>query len=271
MLESIRRRGVRLKEMNGRILKAHVQIAGSLSRSYPVDLILVTVKAYDTRKVARMLRTAVGPGTVILTLQNGLGNVEALSREVGREPILAGSTGESAMSVGPGDVEHTGRGRTWIGELNGEVSQRCLAISEVFRNSGFSSEISSHIDGIIWAKAIVNSVVNPISALTGLPNGELRSVAFRRLAEKVVEEGQRVARAVGVHPNPHPRRLMSEILSSTSRNKSSMLKDLENKRTTEIRELNGAISSLGKLHRVGTPYNDFLTALIVGREMSARR
>ena len=271
MVEAIRRRGIRLCEINGRILRARVQIDRSLIGSDTVDLILVTVKAYDTRKVASMLGRAIGPETVILTLQNGLGNVEALTREVGREPVLAGSTSESAMSRGPGIVVHTGRGRTWIGELKGEVSKRCLTINEVFRRSGFSSEISGDIEGIIWAKAIVNSAVNPISALTSLPNGELRSLALRRLGEKVVEEGERVARAVGAHPNPDPRRLMSEILSSTSRNKSSMLKDLENRRRTEIRELNGAISRLGKRHQVGTPYNDVLTALIVGREMSARR
>ncbi len=271
VLEAVRRRGIRLRETNGRILRARVQIAGSLSRSDPVDLILVTVKAYDTRKVASTLRKMTGSNAAILTLQNGLGNVEALSREVGREPVLAGSTSESAMSIGPGDVIHTGRGRTWIGELDGEVSKRCLAINEVFRKSGFSSEISADIDGVLWAKAIVNSAINPISALTGLRNGELRGFALRKLGEKVVKEGERVARAARASPSPHPRHLMSQVLSLTSRNKSSMLEDIENKRTTEIRELNGAISRLGKRHRVATPYNDLLTSLIVGREMSAKR
>lgn len=247
-----------------------MQIDESLSRYQQVDLILVTVKAYDTRKVASMLRIAIGPRTAILSLQNGLGNVEALSREVKRESVLAGSTGESAMSIGPGEVIHTGRGRTWIGELDGKVSKRCLAINEVFRKSGFASEITVNVNGILWAKAIVNSAVNPISALTGLPNGELRRLALKELGEKVVKEGETVARAAGVSPRPYPRRLMSDVLSLTSRNKSSMLQDIENKRMTEIRELNGAISRFGKRFGVGTPYNDLLTTLIIGRETSVK-
>ena len=270
MVEAVRKRGVRLSETNGRVLRARIQIEESLSRSDPVDLILVIVKAYDTKKVARMLRKTMASKAAILSLQNGLDNVEGLSREVGRESVLAGSTSESAMSVGPGDVIHTGRGRTWIGELDGEVSKRCLAINEVFRRAGFFSEISGDVNGILWAKAIVNSAVNPISALTGLPNGELRRFSLRKLGEKVVKEGETVARAAGVSPIPDPRHLMSDVLSLTSRNKSSMLRDIENKRMTEIRELNGAISRLGKRYRVGTPYNDLLTELIIGRETSAK-
>ncbi len=253
------------------MLKARIQIDDSLSRSDPVDLVLVTVKAYDTRKVASMLRKTVGQKTAVLSLQNGLGNVEALSREVWRGSVLAGSTSESAMSLGPGDVIHTGRGRTWIGELDGLVSKRCLAINEVFRKSGFASEVSGNVRGLLWAKAIVNSAVNPISAMTGLPNGELRGFALRKLGEKVVKEGERVALAAGVSPSPRPIRLMSDVLLLTRRNKSSMLEDIENKRMTEIRELNGAISRVGKRHRVGTPYNDLFTALIIGREISAKQ
>lgn len=271
VIEAVQRRGVRLRESNGRVLKARIQIDDSLSRSDPVDLVLVTVKAYDTRKVASMLRKTVGQKTAVLSLQNGLGNVEALSREVWRGSVLAGSTSESAMSLGPGDVIHTGRGRTWIGELDGLVSKRCLAINEVFRKSGFASEVSGNVRGLLWAKAIVNSAVNPISAMTGLPNGELRGFALRKLGEKVVKEGERVALAAGVSPSPRPIRLMSDVLLLTRRNKSSMLEDIENKRMTEIRELNGAISRVGKRHRVGTPYNDLFTALIIGREISAKQ
>ena len=135
----IRRRGVRLRETTGRILRARIEITESLSRRDVVDLILVAVKAYDTRNVASMLSKSAGPETAILSLQNGLGNVEALSRKLGRKSVLAGSTSEGAMSLGPGDVVHTGRGRTWIGEFDGEVSNRCLAIRKAFRRAGFSS------------------------------------------------------------------------------------------------------------------------------------
>lgn len=270
VLRVIRRRGVRLKETTGRILRARIETNESLSRGHVVDLVLVTVKAYDTEEVASMLGKSARPKTVILSLQNGLGNIEALSRQVGKKSVLAGSTSEAAVSTGPGDVVHAGRGKTWIGELQGEVSRRCLVIKRAFRKAGFLCEISRDINGVVWAKTIVNSAINPISALTGLRNGDIGRFGLRNLATEIVKEGERVASAVGVSLRPDPRQLMSDILSSTRRNKSSMLVDLENHRMTEIRQLNGALSRLGAKHRIATPYNDLLTALVMTREISAR-
>ncbi len=271
VVDTIRKRGVRLKEITGRIARARIAAKESLSRDVNAELILVTVKAYDTENLARHLKKSARTETTILSLQNGLGNIEKLSRQLGRMSVLAGCTSEAAMSLGPGDVVHTGTGRTWIGEPNGGISKRCLAINRVFRKASFASGVSNDIKGVLWAKTIVNSAINPISALTRLPNGDLQSPAgLRQLASIVVEEGAAVGRALGVALRPDPKTLISQVLSSAARNKSSMLLDVESGKKTEIRQLNGFISAAGTRHGVPTPYNDFLTALVVGLESSPR-
>jgi len=271
VVDAIQRRGVRLKEITGKVVRARINAKESVSRNDRAELILVTVKAFDTEKVARRLKKSARAETAILSLQNGLGNIETLSRRLGAAPLLGGSTSEGAMSLGPGNIVHTGRGRTWVGELDGSSSKRSLAINRVFRKAGFASQVSRDIRGVLWSKTIVNSAINPISALTRLSNGDLQRVTgLRQVATRVVDEGMAVGREVGVSLRPDPKRLISQVLSSTARNKSSMLLDIESGKKTEIRQLNGSLSVVGKRLRVAMPYNEFLTALVVGLEISSR-
>jgi 2-dehydropantoate 2-reductase len=203
----------------------------------------------------------------VLSLQNGLGNVEELARKLGADSIIAGTTTEGAMTIGPGEVVHTGRGMTWVGEMNGKVSGRCLAIERAFRKAGFSTIISNNIKGVLWAKAIVNSAINPISAIAHVRNGDVRRIPeLRGIASKAVDEGRAVARASGILVKPSPKSLLARVLAQTPRNKSSMLQDIEAGRKTEIRQLNGSISRLGSLVGVSTPFNDLLTKLVLALE-----
>ena len=273
VVDSINRKGVKVRELNGRLIETRIKAATPPSDIDNAQLVLVTVKAYDTKNVARLLSKTVGSAAAVMSLQNGLGNLETLSSYLRRDSILGGSTTEGALSIGPGFVVHTGRGKTWLGELNGRPSKRSLAIRNSFRDAGFDTEVSKYIEGVLWNKAIVNSVINPISALTRLANGELGSVpGLRRLASKILREGMRVARRARVPSlDETPRKFLSQVLSSTARNKSSMLQDIERAQRTEILQLNGSISIIGRRHKLATPYNDFLTMLILGLERSQRK
>lgn len=270
IVDSIRKKGVRIRESRGKVIRARMEASSSLSKDDNAELVLVTVKAYDTENVARRLLTSVGSEAAVLSLQNGFGNVEALSRRLGRRRVLGGTTTEGVMSIGPGSLIHTGQGRTWIGELDGRTSKRCLIIKGAFCTAGFKTQVTKNIEGMLRAKAIVNSAINPISALTRLPNGDLHSVpGLRRVVSAVVEEGIAVMRAGEISSvEPDPRPLLSKVLSSSAQNKSSMLRDIEEGKKTEIHQLNAALSLLGKRKSVPTPYNNLLTALILGLERS---
>jgi len=268
---SIEERGVRIRELSGRIVHMHIQTRTRLSRLDKPDLVLVTVKAYDSETVALLLRKSVMRNVPVLSLQNGLGNAEELTRHFGADSTIAGTTTEGAMTTEPGAVIHTGRGMTWVGEMNGKLSDRCLTIQRAFRKAGFTTIISNNIKGVLWAKAIVNSAINPITAIARVRNGDVRKIPeLRKCASQVVDEGIAVAEANGVLLKPSPKTLLAKVLALTMRNKSSMLQDIEAGRKTEIRQLNGLISHRGRLVRVSTPFNDMLTKLVLALERSHR-
>jgi 2-dehydropantoate 2-reductase len=268
----IEKKGVIIREPSGKIVRSHINIRTRLSKDDRPELVLVTVKAYDTEEVGSLLMQSVGSSVPVLTLQNGLGNVDALERNLGSDSIISGTTTEAALSDGPGRVIHTGSGTTWLGEINGEISQRCLAIARVFRAAGFATVVTNNAKGVIWSKAIVNSAINPISAITRLRNGDLlQSPELREIAYEVINEGSSLARANGILLKPTPKRLLARVLGLTSNNKSSMLQDLEAGRRTEIGQLNGYISRLGNRVGIGTPLNDLLTKMVLFLEHRARR
>jgi 2-dehydropantoate 2-reductase len=266
---SIEKNGVNIQELSGKTVRALVETRTRMSRRDKPDLVLVTVKAYDTVGVATFLEKSVNHHVPVLSLQNGLGNIQTLERRLGSDWTLAGTTTEGALITGPGKVIHTGSGMTWVGEMNGRVSERCLAIGKAFRKAGFHTVISNNIKGVLWTKAIVNSAINPISAITHVRNGDVyKRPVLRQIASMIIEEGIAVANANGILLKPSPKSLFAKVLALTSRNKSSMLQDIEAGRNTEIRQLNGAISRLGTLAGVSTPFNDLLTKLVLAIEQS---
>src|SRR5712692_5434065 len=121
-VSDIRRRGLRVRGLDGRVARVQVQVGRSPADLRGFELVLFAVKAYSTREAARQHGGRVGSGTTVLTLQNGLGNVEVLSRWFGAGRVVAGSTTEASLLLGPGSVLHSGRGRTLVGELDGARS-----------------------------------------------------------------------------------------------------------------------------------------------------
>jgi len=234
------------------------------------EVLIIAVKAYDTKVMAASYRRMVPLETSVLSLQNGLGNIETL-QSVLKNEVLAGSTTEGAFSLGPGFVVHTGRGLTVIGDPQGTKSDTGLRIKIAFESAGFQTKISSNMAGVLWTKAIVNAAINPLSGLTRLPNGALaKSAEIRKIGFRVMDEGISVSRAERVRLTGDPRKLWRRILLSTKANKSSMLQDIEIGKMTEIRQLNGAILARGKKRGIETPINGILTRLVLGIEESSK-
>ena len=269
VVDSVRRTGLTLIERSEKILLYRIQVKQFLSVRDNPDLVLLTVKAYDTESAAIHLARVLSHKTTVLSLQNGLGNIETLSRHLPRHEIIAGSTTEPALLTRPGVVKHTGSGITWLGEYRRKSSKPANLIKRIFRGAGFKTELRANIERVIWSKAIVNSAINPVSALAGVSNGEiLRIPHLKDAALKLLSEGAAVARAYGILPSPSPIGLFSRITEATRTNRSSMLRDIESRRMTEIRELNGLIASYGKSSGILVPCNSFITDLVLGLEAS---
>lgn len=232
------------------------------------DLVIVFVKATLTESAMRDALGLVGERTMVLTLQNGLGNVEKLNAAAGAAHVVAGTTGHGSTLLGPGRIRHAGSGDTVIGEQDGTRSERIAALASAFEKAGIVTKISENVMGLIWTKLIVNVGINALTAVTGLRNGQLvEHPETEDLMRAAIEEACAVAGAKGIRfevddPLEHTR----AIAKRTGENRSSMLQDVLAKRRTEISVINGAVVEEGERLGVPVPVNTVLTKLIQVRE-----
>ncbi|HEX4920853.1 MAG TPA: 2-dehydropantoate 2-reductase [Candidatus Bathyarchaeia archaeon] len=268
----IRRNGVFVREQSGEISRQQMAVKQSLSTNDDPDFVILTVKAFDTDEAARSQLKSVELNTTVLTIQNGLGNTETLRRYLPPRSIIAGSTTEGVTRIAPGVVNYSGTGTTWIGELDGRLTQRCSIIQAILVESGLEANVSKNILGVLWLKAIVNSAINPISAIAHANNVELLEAPdLLNACNRVVREGMKIATANGILLPASPTSVLKRVLTSTAANKSSMLQDIEGGRQTEIRQLNGVLSQAAKKLGLPAPNNLLLTRLILGLEALRHR
>ena len=234
------------------------------------DLILVFVKSHATRDAALAALSMLKTDTMVLTLQNGLGNAEQIAAVVGADRVVVGTTAMGAIMYGPGHIVDGGKGVTHIGKFTGSATRRLYEIAAVFSRSGVYTIVDANVEALRWAKLTINAGLNAISAVTGLTNGQLAAYPeTQELMIRAVAEAECVAKARGVTLPPGDRQ--AEVLAiarATKDNKSSMLQDVLKRRRTEIEAINGAIVSEGMRLGVPTPINDALTLMVKALERS---
>jgi len=258
-VRAIRNGGLRLLGDGRR--RVRVAAAEDLADVDPTELVVLTTKAYDTERAVAILRRWAEERTKVLTLQNGLGNLELLRRWKGRR-AFGGITTMGATLVGPGRVRIAGLGKTVVG--SDADARGAHAIAEALTSSGIPTSTTSDIVHEMWGKTVVNACINPTTAILGVTNGRLlESAVIRRLLSAVCEECVAVASREGVDLSARELRNKAfKVARNTARNKSSMLQDVENGKRTEIRQINGAFVALGDRHGVPTPLNDVLAAMV---------
>jgi 2-dehydropantoate 2-reductase len=231
------------------------------------DMVLVQVDASATPQAARIARACLGPSGFALTLQNGIGNWEALAEELGVGRVVAGSTYNSGAALGPGRVLHSNLGPTELGEIDGSLSERCMEIARLLSEGGLPTQVSPHVVGVVWSKFVHNCAINPVSALTGLRPGEIaRDPAAARLLDLVLDEVLAVVAAAGVRlPEDDPRGHIRDHCWERY-NRPSMLQHLESGRRTEIDALNGALVARARGLGVPVPVNEAVVAAVKARE-----
>ena len=236
-----------------------------------VDLVVVLVKSYHTRAAIEKARPIVGAETVVMSLQNGLGHEEILTEVVGKERVLAGKTYAGGVLLAPGHVIAGTKGKyTYIGELDGRITERAQKIAETFTRAGLATEVSANIMGTIWDKLLINVATGALAGITRLPYGGLYSVPeVRDCALAAVSEGIAVAKALGVKlTSDRPEdawTLAGEGLPKEF--KTSMLQSIEKGAPTEIDFINGSVVRCGERAKVPTPVNSALVACVKGIEL----
>ncbi len=253
--------GIKIEGLSGD-MTVPVQATTSIPQESP-DLTMICVKATKTRDVAQAIKPALGPNTHVLTLQNGIGNMEILSEILGEEKICGGVTSEGATVLGPGHIRHAGQGETFIGSAH--VSKdKIERIVSVFNDAGFHTEFAQDVTSLLWGKLLVNVGINALTAITRVKNGILPSIpGTRAIMEKAVKEAEQVAKKKGVTlPYEDPLARVIQVCEATSANVASMLQDVLNHRITEVDFINGAIVKEARSINLPTPVNETLTDLV---------
>jgi 2-dehydropantoate 2-reductase len=271
-LEEIQRDGLRLIELDGSTQTIPIQASSDPAAVKGSDVVLVLVKAWATAEAAAPLKSYLTRDTIVLTLQNGLGNAallrSALLHEGVRPHVWLGVTTQAALRAEPGTIIHTGAGITAIGRRSQEVNTRIRDIASTLSLSGLQTVAVADIHRWVWRKLAVNAAINPLTALAGVPNAVISSdPGLRAAAATLAAEVVAVANAINVPIDTNEvLGAVDEVARATGRNRSSMLVDLEAGIRTEIDAINGAIVSEAKRLRMRAPANQLMTALIRARE-----
>lgn len=243
------------------------------------DLVIVCVKSYDTEEAVKEAKASIGENTLVLTLQNGLGNEEVIAEIVGPEKVVGGVTSHGSTYVGDGKVRHAGKGETIIGRWYTPAARkdvrkwyiprrRLEEISALFKKSSFETKISDNIKEVIWSKLIINVGINALGALARLKNGDLFKYEWtRNVMKQAVMEAVKVAKRRRISlVYSDPVKKIESVCSSSSDNACSMLQDVLDGQKTEIDYINGAIAAEGAALGVPTPVNSVLTDLVKALE-----
>lgn len=237
------------------------------------DLLILTVKSYDTARAADEFNTLAGPGTTVLSFQNGLGNIESILERVDAGRFLAGRI-ITGCEVTPAKVEITvSADDLLIGALPGiRTSMAPEAIADLFRLSKIPARAVGDILSHIWLKVIYNCALNGLCTVMEIPYGEiLREEGGKESLRRIVEECYQVAHRKGIPLDPPTAGLYYEwlvgtLIPVTASHYPSMLRDIQKGRRTEIDALNGAICRLGRDFGLATPENRRVADLICERQ-----
>lgn len=228
-----------------------------------VDVVLVFVKSYATAEAMADAGSLLGPETDVLTLQNGLGNAEAITDFVSLRRVLVGVTTHGAMRPAPGLVAHTGRGDTALGRWRGAVDDRTTAVATRLTAAGIPADVVDDPERLVWEKVIVNVGINAPTALARVENGALaRTAAGQHLLRTAVNEARAVARARGHDVRADAVEYAIDVAERTASNRSSMRVDLESGRRTEIEALYGAVLDRAETAGIDVPVVRTLAELV---------
>lgn len=246
----------------------NVRVGRASRELYGSNFVFLFVKAVDTLRALRPFAGELSPSTPIVSLQNGVGNEDAIKTALGGAvPVVLGITTESSNTVAPGCVRSSQEGATIIGS-GGASPATSRSVAELLAKSGMKASVVYDIRPHLWGKLVANAAVNAVSALLDCDSGEiLKDPNAARLAEALAEEAAAVAAALKINlPFANPWQYVTEVIAVGADSKSSMAFDLESGHPSEIDHINGAVCAAGRRTGVPTPYNDAMVRLIKAKE-----
>ena len=235
----------------------------------PCELVVVATKVMDIEAGVRAAAPMIGPETLVLTIQNGLGNVERIQRVLGPENLLFGIAGGfGAEMKAPGHVHHNGMEAINLAELRGGITDRLERVAEVWRQAGFKVATFDDLWPVVWSKLIANVAFSAICTVTGMRVGQVRAnEAAWGIACACVAEAAAVAQAKGVTlAYDDPVQWVSDFAGKIPHARPSMYQDLLAGRRSEIDSIQGGVVAEGRKLGVPTPTCALMVQLVKALE-----
>lgn len=270
-VDKINRDGIRIIEPDGNIRDAVPEAAISAAGLGYMDMVIIFVKAMNSRPALESNQRLIGPDTYVLSLQNGAGHDEVIKDFVAEDKIAIGTTQHNSSIIEPGLIHHGGGGKTFIGFMHGNGNE-LKSIAKTFNRCGFETEISENIQRNIWEKLFLNASA---SVLTAILQTKLGFVIENRhawqLAGQLIRESVAIANAEGMAFEQD--KIMDDIhrvLEKAKDGYTSIYADIRNGRKTEVDSISGAVVAAGKRNHVSAPCHEFVVGLIHAMEDKER-
>jgi 2-dehydropantoate 2-reductase len=266
-VRAIRERGLQISGATDFTVKVH---ATSEAKEIPVcDFGIFATKSLHTRAAVEQTAHIFGSSGAVCSVQNGLGNEETIAKRV--QYVIRGATTMAAHRIGPGHAGFEFYSNLWIGpfEPSGTPFERVQQLADLLNRSGLRVVPLQDARGAQWTKLIFNSAVNPVGALTRLHHGAAhRFPPTSALYEALLQEGESVAKALGITLHGDAREMIAEGAKAPGKRNVSMLLDILAQRQTEVDFINGAIAECGERLGIPVPLNRALWQLVKGLESS---
>jgi 2-dehydropantoate 2-reductase len=255
-LQAMREKGLHVKSVHGDFLVSPARATDDPAEVGPVDLILFTTKTYHTDVAAQAIKPMVGQETVVVPLQNGIDAAERIGAYVGREHLVGGVTWLSAAIEAPGVIgQYSQFRRVVLGEFDGKMTARLKMIYETLQATGITVEMSDNILKVLWTKFVFISSASALGSLTRATIGEYRHVPETRdVLTEALREVAAVAQARGVKLEGDLVDKTLEFIDNAAPDmKTSMQRDVEAGRPSELESMIGVVPRLGRQTGVSTP------------------
>ena len=270
--DAINAHGVRIHEQDGSVTVGRPLAVVSTEGLAPAELIVVFVKSMSTASALAGCAPLIGEGTCILTLQNGSGHEDVLSRFVPPDRVLIGTTQHNSAVLGPGEIRHGGSGMTHIGCVQGDAA-RFAPIADAFCKSGLEADCSNEVRRLVWNKLFTNASLSVLTGVLQVPMGYItQNGSAWSLCERLVREAVSVAAADGFAFDAEEKVAEVRRVSENGPDGiTSICADLGKGRLTEVDTISGSVVRASRRLGVPAPTHEAMVALVHAMEGKARR
>ncbi len=273
-LATIQKNGLKLISPKGDCLIYPANVTDSIAQINNIDLVLVCVKTWQLKDVAKKINKNINEKTVVISLLNGVENQDILISEINKKHIIGGLCKVISKVKDFGVIHHISYEPTIIfGELNHEKSQRAIKIEQVLKNAGINTILSDDIQKEIWTKFLYITTVSAIGALTRTYVDEMVALPeIKKIMYKTAKEILAIANAKDININKETIETQFKIIENQPpKTTSSLQRDIMDGKPSELESQNGTIVRLGKELGIPTPTNDFIYFCLLPQEKKARQ